>query len=943
VRNRVVIACIVLFASSLAAGVSAAPRDPSGDHAPGVVLVGYQRGTPASEKAAARTSVGARNASPLSPISTDTERLTLPPGLSVERAIATLSRRTSVRFAEPDGIVEAFDISDDPYYLNDTPSQNLWGMHGDAIATGDAPSGTGADEAWAAGAVGSRDVYVGIVDSGVQSTHPDLDANVWTNPFDPQNGVDDDGNGYVDDAHGWDVTDDNATVFDGAAIDTHGTHIAGTIGAEGGNAIGVAGVNWRVTMIPTRFLATGTGLVSNAVEAIDYLTDLRLRHGLRIVAINASWGSPASQALDDAIARAGDAGILVVAAAGNSSGDNDVSPTYPANTACVTRADDGQPRGHDCVLAVAATERSGAMASFSDYGPTTVDLGAPGVDVHSTLPTDTYGPRSGTSMAAPHVVGAVALCASIGPSLDAAQLRDAITSSVSSTESLADSTVTGGRLDAGALVDACTTPGAAVTGGATGLGVADVDRSGLRLDWTDGAANEQGWEVQSSVAADCAAGPWGPSDMVGTGATRMFVQGLTPDTSYCFRVRARNTFGGGTDGPWEVVGPVRTLAPLTPYACAPAAYAWIDATTGTRRTLADDASVQVGLGFTFRFHGSPFTAVQVSSNGLLGFGSTSPHRYVNTPIPDTIDPDAFAAAFWDDLDPSAGGAVWTRTTGSSPNRRFVASWNAVPAFNTPGSTLSFQIVLDEGSGRITYSYKDVSTGVVATDRGASATVGVEAPVGDAGTQVSHDTPSLADGTAIACTLPAPTVTTTSPLPAGTAGVPYTVSLGGSGGTQPVTWSWAGATPPGLTLDAVTGAISGTPAQSGSHTFAVTATDASNPPRTSAAKSLTVIIKVAKQAPAHLSTAGNGTGVTLQWWPHKGAVRYEWCLSVRTSCATGAKGTGWRSAGTATQATVGPPVWSSFRGGRTYYWQMRVVTASSTVTAVGGWWRFSVPA
>ena len=396
-------------------------------------------------------------------------------------------------------------------------------------------------------------------------------------------------------------------------------------------------------------------------------------------------------------------------------------------------------------------------------------------------------------------------------------------------------TATGGRLDVGALVDACTPSTGAVGGGAEGLAASNVGASSLRLDWTDGAAREQAWEVQSASGA-CAG--WSPVATVGTGAGRAFVEGLAAGTDHCFRVRAVNRFQGGTQGAWAVLGPVRTTRALTAYTCAPATFAWVDATTGIRRTLADDASVEVALGFTFRLYGTAFTKVRVSSNGFLAFGSGSADRFVNAPIPDTIDPDGLTAAFWDDLDPSKGGAVFTRTMGTAPNRRFIASWNGVPVFDAPATSLTFQIVLEEATGRITYSYRDVSAGLPAADLGASATVGVETPAGDAGTQVSYLQPSLRDETALACALPTPAVTTTS-LPAATAGSTYSAQLAASGGTGPLTWSWTGAPPPGLSLDPATGAITGVPTQSGSHPFAVQVTDTSNPPRTSAKKNLTL--------------------------------------------------------------------------------------------------------
>ena len=180
------------------------------------------------------------------------------------------------------------------------------------------------------------------------------------------------------------------------------------------------------------------------------------------------------------------------------------------------------------MVSVAATDRTGGLASFSNYGAARVDLAAPGVDVYSTVPGSAYGRKSGTSMSTPHVVGAIALCASIDPTLGAGELRAAVTSSVASTSSVVGHTATGGRLDVGALVDACTPPTGAVGGGAEGLAASNVGASSLRLDWTDGAAREQAWEVQSASGA-CAG--WSPVATVGTGAGRAFVEGLAAATT----------------------------------------------------------------------------------------------------------------------------------------------------------------------------------------------------------------------------------------------------------------------------------------------------------------------------------------------------------------------------------------------------------------------------
>jgi subtilisin family serine protease len=422
------------------------------EHVPDEVIVGYfDKGSPA-ENALVRTNsrktINAVAFEKISSLATNTEVVKLANGVSVEVAIARLKNQPGIRFVEPNYIVKALDTSNDPYFTNGS----LWGMFGSSTSPANA-FGSNSAKAWNDGYVGSSDVVIGVIDEGMQVLHPDLSANIWVNPGDStKDGFDNDGNGFVDDINGWDFVNNNASVYDGGKLDKHGTHVAGTIGAKGGNGFGVAGVNWNVKIISTKFLGANGGTTANAVAALDYLTNLKTRttNPVNLIASNNSWGGGGfSQALLDAINRSGNAGMLFIAAAGNSTTNNDSTASYPSNYSCTTSTG-----AWDCVIAVAAIDSAGAIASFSSYGATKVDLGAPGVGIWSTLP-GTYGSYSGTSMATPHVTGAAALCKSINPSITAEGVRAAILNSVAATGSLAGKTATNGRLDIGAMKSLC--------------------------------------------------------------------------------------------------------------------------------------------------------------------------------------------------------------------------------------------------------------------------------------------------------------------------------------------------------------------------------------------------------------------------------------------------------------------------------------------------------
>lgn len=342
--------------------------------------------------------------------------MAIPEGSDVIQRLTALQYDDSVEYAEPDLLytVERM-VPSDPYFAN------LWGL--EAINAPDAWSVTG----------GSDDVVVAVIDTGIDYTHPDLQKNIWVNAQEiPDNGRDDDGNGYVDDVYGWNPLNPSAPPLDD---NKHGTHVAGIIGAVGNNELGVVGVNWQVKIMALKFLdKDGSGYLSDAIRAIEYVLVMRQR-GVNIRVVNASWGADTlSRALDDAIQRLRAQEILFVAAAGNNGTSTKI---YPGAS--------------DQVLSVAAIEQGGNLASFSTFG-SWVDVAAPGRGILSTVPGGGYASFSGTSMATPHVAGLAALALSVQPSLSTDQLEQAILDNVAVTPGLKDKVSTGGIIDAAATI-----------------------------------------------------------------------------------------------------------------------------------------------------------------------------------------------------------------------------------------------------------------------------------------------------------------------------------------------------------------------------------------------------------------------------------------------------------------------------------------------------------
>ncbi|HEY2901009.1 MAG TPA: discoidin domain-containing protein [Polyangia bacterium] len=417
-------------------------------------------------------------------------RVQLPDSTIADLAISQLTASGTIAKAERNYLVHASVIP------NDTQMSQLWGM-----------TKINAPQAWDT-TTGSSSVLVAISDTGIDYTHPELAANVWTNPGEiPGNGIDDDHNGYIDDVHGWDFANNDSDPMDDHG---HGTHVSGTIGAVGNNANGVAGVNWKVKLVGTKFLGSnGSGTLFNGAQTILYAATVNAR------VVNASWGCSGSSCFAsymlDALNTLASKGGLFVAAAGNNGTNNDTTPDYPANYAVPN------------LLSVAAMDSNDALASFSDWGPTLVHLGAPGVGILSTLPGNSYASWSGTSMAAPHVTGAAALYLSIQPNATYAEVRQKILDTVDPVPSLAGKTTTGGRLNVGRLIatagHAPASPsGFDATAGDHGNALlswapnTETDLGGYRLRW----GNASGQYTQSLDIAKTATSVEVPNLLVGT-------------------------------------------------------------------------------------------------------------------------------------------------------------------------------------------------------------------------------------------------------------------------------------------------------------------------------------------------------------------------------------------------------------------------------------------
>jgi subtilisin family serine protease len=516
-------------------------------------------------------------------------RLEVPIGQ--EAAVAGRLRATpGVDFVQPNYLYHVTRTPTDPLYT----SGQQWDL--DRI---------GGPSAWDR-SIGSRNVVVAVLDTGIDYKHPDLAPNMWTNPAEA-NGrarVDDDNDGVIDDIHGFNAVANTGDPFDDFG---HGTHVSGTIGAVADGA-GAVGVNWQVSLMACKFLdATGNGTTVDAVRCIDYIDEMFDR-GVNVVAINASWGGTgADLALQSAIARAGTRGILTVCAAGNGDAlgrgiDNDgaTQRNYPASYP------------DSSIIAVTATDSSDLKAPWANYGAQSVDIGAPGVAILSTFPGAAYRTLSGTSMATPHVTGAVALLKAYNPALTGAQVKNLILQSADSVPGLQGLCVSGGRLNIARALALAAPPASTPPAAPTGLAVAGVTANQVSLTWKDNAPNEDGYLL---LRADDGSANYAQVASLPANSQSGADNSVLPGHTYAYVVQAYNTAGSTTAGPVTVTTPSPPAAPSGLHATS---------VTASRVDLAWQINSSDDAGFNvYRAEGaSAYTRIGGAAAGVASYSDT---------------------------------------------------------------------------------------------------------------------------------------------------------------------------------------------------------------------------------------------------------------------------------------------------------------------------------
>ncbi len=709
-----------LVEQELSGAQAGAPASPQPYRA-GEVLVRFKSGVTGARAAAVHAGFAAQVLREYR-MPSNLQLVGVPAGMTVEQLVDAYRLDPEVLYAEPNFVYELNVVPNDPSF------QQLWGLHNTGQDGGVPDADINAPEAWNI-TKGSDAVIIGVLDSGVDYTHPDLALNIFTNPGEiAGNGLDDDDNGWVDDVHGIDAITNTGNPADTSG---HGTHVSGTIAARGNNGVGVVGVSWNTKLVSCKAFDP-YGDLSDILQCMDYFLELKTRanHPVDIVATNNSWGGGSfSQALYDAIGAYRQAGMLFVAAAGNNGSNNDLSPYYPATY------------DHANIISVLATNRYDQRAYFSNYGALTVDVGAPGESIYSTLPGNSYGLLSGTSMATPHVTGLAALLKAQDPARTPAQIKNLILTGGVASPGATGTTLSGRRIRAdGSLscVNRTLASRFAPAASSVTVGVGTPVPLGiLNIKCDAPGTSPQVVTVVETGATIALADADGSGQFEGTFTpvapgtrTLSFPNGST------VTVTAVANYDAATVVPFEFPAITGTVLPLS---CP---YYYL-------------CTAQVESPFPIRFAGADPgpTTLYVTNNGFLTFTAPSGFStYNNQPLP-TTSFNTLVAPFWDALDMSYGGSVRYEVLGEAPSRQLVIEYRDVYHAYTSG-TVTFQVVFFENSTDIRFNYADVDVGYSSYNNGASATVGVQV-TNVIARQFSFNTPSLANSRSLLWTTGSP--------------------------------------------------------------------------------------------------------------------------------------------------------------------------------------------
>lgn len=626
----------------------------------------------------------------------------------------------NVEYAEPDYFYHA-TAQLDPRFLEQ------WSLENNGQTGGTLDADINAISMWQINP-GDQNIVIGVIDTGIDYNHLDLVPNLWHNVLDiPANGLDEDQNGYADDFFGINTIANNGNPLDDNA---HGTHVSGTIGAKGNNALGVVGVAQNVQIAACKFLnASGSGSTSDAIECLQYFAKLKTRalNPVNIIATNNSWsGSSKSSALSDAIKAHQNLGILFVAAASNDAANNDLQGTYPANLPLAN------------IISVAATDDRDNLASFSNYGKYSVHVAAPGVRILSTVLNQSYALFSGTSMATPHVTGLTAIIKSRFPALDYRGIKNLIMSSGVPLASLSNKTISGRRIRGadvngrGALtcVNQSTysriSPQASTISSLSGKPIL-LQAVNINCNVPAGSITLYSDSLQSVILED---NGLNGDDTAGDGIYSLLWQ---PQTAGTYPLN----FGNGDTVNVSVFS---SLAPSL-YHASSVPYSY-EAITGTPLRTEDESVHTVSSPFPIKWNGNVtgFQTLYVSSNGTISFTDNLNPGFLNTSLP-TNAVQSLIALYWDDLTlSSATSDIYVATTGTAPHRKFVVEWRNMKQISTSGAG-TFQVVFFEGSSDIRFNYLDTNFSNVNYNSGKSATVGIQS-AGNIVTPYSFNSPVI---------------------------------------------------------------------------------------------------------------------------------------------------------------------------------------------------------